>query len=380
MRGGRANGLHSRQTGKVENAMPARQTRMWRGPCKLGEGGIMTLSKTLCRRFVASLAAAAALTFAAHAGAREITVGTIGAASDAPLFIADANGYFAEQGLKVNFVRFDSAAKAIPSLSSGEIDVDSGATSAGLYNAVERGIGIRIVSDKARNTKNDSFEDIMVRSDLYDSGKVRSLKDFKGLKVAISAKGNSEDALINYALTKNGLSIKDIDPIYLGFPNQIAAYANKGIDASLTVEPTVTKLLQLGFAKKLVPADEVFPGFQTAVIFYSPKFIKDPVTARKFMIALVKAIRFYDGALKGGHLIKILVKYSFIKDPAVYRAIVSQTVDPDGEINLPSLQMAWQFFKDTGEIDGKVTVKDLIDLSYVHEAAKVLGPYTRTTQ
>ncbi len=347
----------------------------------------MTLSKTLYRRFVAGLAVAAALTFTAQAGASEITVGTIGAASDAPLFIADANGYFAEQGIKVTFNRFDSAAKMIPSISSGEIDVGSGATSAGLYNAVERGINIKIVSDKARNTKDNSFENIMVRSDLYDSGKVKSLKDFKGLKVAISAKGNSEDALINYALTKNGLSIKDIDPIYLGFPNQIAAYANKGIDASLTVEPTVSKLLQLGFAKKLVTADEVFPGFQTAVIFYSPKFIKDPVTARKFMIALVKAIRFYDGALKGGHLagpnadavIKILVKYSFIKDPAVYRAIVSQTVDPDGEINLPSLQMAWQFFKDTGEIDGKVTVKDVIDLSYVHEAAKVLGPYIRTT-
>lgn len=336
------------------------------------------------RRWLATaFAITAAFGLVGRAGAQELTIGTIGAASDAPLFIADANGYFAEQGLKVKFVRFDSAAKAIPSLSSGEIDVASGATSAGLYNAVERGIGIKIVSDKARNTKGYSFEDIMVRSDLLASGQVKSLKDFKGLKVAISAKGNSEDALVDYALKKNGLSIKDIDPVYLGFPNQIAAYANKGIDASLTVEPTVTKLLQLGFAKKLITADQIFPGFQTAVVFYSPKFIKQPENAKKFMIALVKAIRFYDDALKGGHLagpnadavIKILVKYSFIKDPAVHRAIVLQAVDPDGELNVPSLQMAWQYFKDAGEIDGKVTVNDVIDLSYVHAAAKALGPY-----
>jgi NitT/TauT family transport system substrate-binding protein len=325
---------------------------------------------------------------AARAQAQELTIGTIGAASDAPLFIADAKGYFAEQGLKVKFVRFDSAAKAIPSLSSGEIDVGSGATSAGLYNAVARGIGIKIVADKARNTKNYSFEDIMVRSDLYDSGKVKSLKDFKGLKVAISAKGNSEDALVNYALTKNGLSIKDIDPIYLGFPNQIAAYANKGIDASLTVEPTVTKLLQLGAAKKLVTADEIFPGFQTAVIFFSPKFAQEKETAKKFMIALVKAMRFYDDSLAGGHIagqnadevIDILVKYSFLKDPKVHRAIISQVVDPDGNLNVPALEMAWQYFKDVGEIDGKVTVKDVIDLSYVHEATKVLGPYTKKVE
>jgi NitT/TauT family transport system substrate-binding protein len=321
---------------------------------------------------------------AVRAQAQELTIGTIGAASDAPLFIADAKGYFAEQGLKVKFVRFDSAAKMIPSLSSGEVDVGSGATSAGLYNAVARGIGIKIVADKARNTKNYSFEAVMVRSDLYDSGKVKSLKDFKGLKVAISAKGNSEDALINYALTKNGLSIKDIDPVYLGFPNQIAAYANKGIDASLTVEPTVTKLLQLGAAKKLITADEIFPGFQTAVIFYSPKFTQNKETANKFMVALVKAIRFYDDSLKGGHIagpnadavIDILVKYSFLKDPAVHRAIISQAVDPNGQLNVPALQMAWQYFKDVGEIDGKVGVKDVIDLSYVEAAAKVLGPYT----
>ncbi len=344
--------------------------------------------RTFHRWLAAGFAAIAALAMAAGANAQELTIGTIGAASDAPLFIADAKGYFAEQGLKVKFVRFDSAAKAIPSISSGEVDVGSGATSAGLYNAVERGIGIKIVSDKARNTKNYSFENIMVRTDLYDSGKVRSLKDFKGLKVAISAKGNSEDALIDYALKKVGLSIKDIDPVYLGFPNQIAAYANKGIDASLTVEPTVTKLEQLGAARKLVTADEIFPGFQTAVVFYSPKFTQQKDNAKKFMIALVKAIRFYDDSLKGGHIagtnadavIDILVKYSFLKDPAVHRAIISQAVDPNGNLNVPALQMAWDYFKDTRQISGKVTVNDVIDLSYVHEAAKILGPYHKTEE
>ena len=135
----------------------------------------------------------------------------------------------------------------------------------GLYNAIARGIDIKIVADKTSQVRGFSFMPLLVRKSLVDSGKVKSLKDFKGLKVAISAKGNSEDALINYALTKVGLSIKDIDSVYLGFPNQIAAYANKGIDASLTVEPTVTKLLQLNAAKKLMTADEIFPGFQTAV-------------------------------------------------------------------------------------------------------------------
>jgi NitT/TauT family transport system substrate-binding protein len=344
----------------------------------------MAVMHRICASLIALLAAIWAAGPGAHA--QELTIGTIGASSDAPLFIADGMGYFAEQGLKVTFVRFDTAAKMIPSLGSGEVDVGSGATSAGLYNAVGRGIGIKIVSDKARNAKGYGFAAILVRTDLIDSGKVKSLKDFKGLKVAMSGNGNSENAIVNYALTQNGLSYADIDPVFLGFPNQIAAYANKAIDASLTVEPTVTELLKLGTAKKLVGIDDVFPDYQTAVIFYSPKFIHDqPANARKFMVALVKAMRFYNDALKDGHIagpnadavIKILTQYSFIKDPAVHRAIVSQAIDPDGKLDMASLQMAWQYFKDTKQIDGSVKVDDVVDLSYVHAAAQALGPYVK---
>jgi NitT/TauT family transport system substrate-binding protein len=340
------------------------------------------------RWLIAGLTIAAAFGFAGRGQAQELTVGTIGAASDAPLFIADAMGYYAEQGLKVTFVRFDSAAKMIPSLGSGEVDVGSGATSAGLYNAVKRGINIKIVSDKARNTPGYGFEAILARTDLVDSGKVKTLKDFKGLKVAMSANGNSENAIMNYAMVKNGLTYNDIDQVFLGFPNQIAAYANKGIDASLTVEPTTTELLQSGAAKKIVGIDELIPDCQTAVVFYSPKFTEvQPDNARKFMVALVKAMRFYNDALKDGHIagpnadqvIKILTQYSFIKDPAVHRAIISQAVDPDGSLDMPSLQMFWQFFKDTKQIDGSVKVEDVVDLSYVHEASQKLGPYVKKT-
>jgi len=338
------------------------------------------------RYLLAAFVIAALSGIARHAQAQELTIGTIGASSDAPFFIADAKGYFAEQGLKVNFVRFDSAAKSIPSLGSGEIDVGSGASSAGLYNAAARGIGIKIVADKARNAKGYGFQAIMARTDLIDSGKVKGVKDLKGLKVAMSANGNSENAFMNYALVQAGLTYNDIDPVFLGFPNQIAAYANKAIDASLTVEPTVSELLKLGTAKKLISADDVFPDYQTAVVFYGPKFMHDqPENAKKFMIAYVKAARLYNDALKDGHIaglnadevIKILTQYSFIKDPEVHRAIVSQAIDPDGDVNMPSLQMAWQFFVDTKQIDGSVKVGDVLDLSYAHEAAKVLGPYVK---
>src|SRR5581483_9676357 len=161
----------------------------------------------------------------------------------AAYFIASKKGYFKDEGLAANFIVFDSAAKAIPSLGTGQVEMAGGATSAGLYNAMKRNVNIKIVADKARNAPGYGFQAIMVRKDLYDSGKVRSLKDFKGLKVALSAAGNSEAAILDAGLKQNGLSFSDIDPVYLGFPQHLVAFQNGGIDASLTTEPTISAVL-----------------------------------------------------------------------------------------------------------------------------------------
>jgi len=348
---------------------------------------MLALQRTRIRIVAAS--ALAAIGLSTPLGAQELTVGTTGSSSDAPFFIADKKGYFADEGLKVKIIRFDSAAKMIPSLGTGELDVGSGATSAGLYNAAKRGVSIKIVADKARSAKGYGFQAVLARKDLADSGKVKSLKDFKGLKVALSAIGNSESAIIDIALKQGGLSFSDIEPVYLGFPEHTPAYLNRAIDASLTVEPTTSQILKMGTAVKLIGSDEIYPDFQTAVTFYGATFIKNkPEEAKKFMKALVRGMRFYNDALQDGKIagpnaeeaVAILVEYSHIKDPAVHRSIISHAVDPDGYVNVEALKRAWEFFRDTKQTDGSVPVEDVLDLTFVKDAAKALGPYAKKTR
>ncbi len=335
---------------------------------------------------VSATAVIAALAGPGHA--QKLNVGLTNASSDVPFFVADKRGYFKAEGLDVNFIRFDSAAKMMAPLGTGELDVASGATSAALYNAVKRDVGLRVVADKAKNAPEHGFQAIMVRKDLIDSHKVKSLGDLKGMKVAVSAAGNSESFLVDYALRKGGLTIADVDPVYLGFPQHVAAYANGGIDASLTVEPTISTIVKSGTAVRFAGIDEIYPNFQTAVTFYSEKFAKErPEQARKFMRALIRAARDCNDALLHGHLVgpgaddivAILTEYSFIKDPAVHRSITSQYFDPDGQVNVAALKDAWQFFKDTKQIDGSVTVDQIVDLSFAKWAAESLGPYTKKT-
>src|SRR5262249_57197427 len=98
----------------------------------------------------ALIVAGAGLASSIHA-AEDVRVGIINATTDAPFFIADAKGYFKEEGLHVDFVSFDAAAKMVPSLATGELDVASGAVSVALYNAVARGVEMKVVADKAHH-------------------------------------------------------------------------------------------------------------------------------------------------------------------------------------------------------------------------------------
>ena len=79
----------------------------------------------------------------------EVSVGIASASSDAPIFIGEKKGYFRDEGIKVKTITFSSATYMVAPLGTGQLDVGGGAPSAGLYNAVARGIKLKIVADKA---------------------------------------------------------------------------------------------------------------------------------------------------------------------------------------------------------------------------------------
>jgi NitT/TauT family transport system substrate-binding protein len=321
--------------------------------------------------------------------AENLNIGVVGTTSDAPFFIADAKGYFKAEGLSVAFIRFDSAAKMVVPLGSGELDVGGGATSSALYNAAKREVNIKIVADKGRTSRGHAFEAFLVRRDLFDTGKVRSFRDLKGLRIAVNSNANSEAVLLDLALRAGGLTMKDIMPIYLGFPQQPAGFQNGALDAAVVAEPFITFILNQGTAVKLMGVDEYAPDFQNAVTLYGAEFAKrKPEAAKGFMRALVRAMRFYNDALKDARLagpnaeevIAIMTKYATLKDAAIYRAITSHGVDPDGRVNVASLNQSWQYFRDSGQIDGTITVDDVLDLSFVEAAVEALGSYRPATR
>jgi NitT/TauT family transport system substrate-binding protein len=351
-----------------------------------GLGGSLRSTAKFASLFAATVAATFAITSAHAADPIPVRVGLASASSDVGFFIAEKKGYFKEEGLDVSFVNFDSGAKMVAPLGAGQLEVGAGSPSAGLYNAVTRGIHIKIVADKGSTPPGYGFQPLLVRKDLVESGRYKSLKDLKGMKIAGSAPGSGSTSTLNEALKKGGLKYSDVDRVFLGFPQHVAALQNKAVDASMTTEPSATKAIQSGAAVRVMGDDEIYPNHQLAVVLYSDDFIKkNPDAAKRFMRAYLRAVRVYNDALKDGHIagpgaddvINILTEYTNVKDPAVYRAINVQACNPNGAVDVPSLKNDLVFFKEQGEVKGAVTVDDVLDNSFAAAAVKDLGVYKK---
>lgn len=332
-----------------------------------------------------AIAFALSMCLTSAASAQEkVRVGIVNSSSDAGFLVAEKKGYFKQEGLEAEFTPFDSAARMVAPLGAGQLDVGGGSASAGLYNAVARGINIKIVADKGSTPPGYGFQPLLVRKDLVESGKYKSLKDLKGMKIAGSAPGSASTSTLNEALKKAGLKYHDVERVFLAFPQHVVALQNKAVDAAMTTEPSATRAVQSGAAVRVMGDDEIYPNHQLAVVLYSADFVKSrPEVARKFMRGYLKGVRDYNDALKDGRLagpaadeiIRILTEATEIKDAAIYRAITPNGCNPNGHVHVPSLKNDLEFYKADKQVESNVTVDQVVDNSFVDWALKELGPY-----
>jgi NitT/TauT family transport system substrate-binding protein len=332
---------------------------------------------------LAVASALAALPMAACA-ADKVSVGLNGNISDAPFYIAQRKGFFKEQGLNVELIPFDAGPKMIAPLGVGQLDAAAGASSAGLFNAAARKINIKIVADKGSQPAEYNYVPILVRKALVDSGKVKTYKDLKGLRIAQAGEGSAIGSILNEAAKQGGFKYNEINHVYMGYPQHVAAFGNAAIDAAVTSEPAASQAVASGVAVRFSD-DKLYPNHQAGVLLYGGDFIKKrPAVAKKFMVAYMKAVRVYNDALKGGHfagpaareVIDIMVQDSNLKARDIYTKVIPSGMNPNGRVNMDSLKKDFQFFREQGFLKGESSPEGLVDNSFADAALKVLGPYT----
>jgi NitT/TauT family transport system substrate-binding protein len=313
-----------------------------------------------------------------------VSIGIVSSSSDAPFFIADKLGFFRAAGINPQFTNFDGAPQMIAPLGTGQLDVGSGSPSAGFYNGVARGIDIRMVANKAYSPVGSGYNPLMIRTSLVKSGQYKSPKDLRGMRIAEPAKGGTTAAALAKLLESVGLSYNDVTHVFLSFPDQVAALATGAIDGTLLNEPGATLAERNGVAVRVLSNDKWYPNQDQAEVFFGSSFIKSrPEVGMRFMVAWLRAARFYTDGLLNGRLrgkngpqiIDILTQATPIKDRSIYSSMTSQAVNPNGTINIRTLTDDLAFYKNNGYLIGDVGVSAATDLSFQQAALRQLGPY-----
>ncbi len=309
-----------------------------------------------------------------------IRMGYLGVSSDAGIFIALDKGYFKEQGLDLSLERFGVGADQMALLGSGRLDIASGAPSPTLFNAIVRGLPVVVVADKGSLRTGFGFNVLVVRKALVDAGQFKTLSDLRGRVLGSASPVSIVNFEIFLALKKGGLTPKDVTIEYVEFADQPAAMANGKLDAAVMVEPFATAAESRGIGKIVMPLDQILPNFQTAVIYYNTQWARQhPEDAQRWMIAYVRALRYYNDALRNRQVrddvIAIMAAHTPIKDRAVWDRMIWPGLHPDGTVAVRTMLDYERWLMNEHQITAFVTPSRFMDLSYVEHAVAALGPH-----
>lgn len=316
--------------------------------------------------------------------ARQLRVGHQSIAANTVLFIATARGYFQREGLDVELVNFSDASQMIPALSTEQLAAAGIAANPAMWNAVARSVPLRVVLDQATFRPGHGTTALLIRKEVYDSGRGHSLSDLRGLTIAFTppGRGTTNACAMAPALQRAGASFDDFVIQNLPFPDMLPALVNGAVDGAVSAEPFLTRALQQGAAVKLMGLDEMYPHFTVAFIGFSGSLYQDRTTAQRFVRAYLRATRAYLAALAGqsGELSRddvheIVARYTGL-DIATVRAMVPVGISPNGLPNREAMVYCYRFFREEGLIPQPVSeaaLQALWGTELVEEALRDLG-------
>jgi len=308
----------------------------------------------------------------------KVTVGMKQVVSDAGVLIGMAKGYYKELGIEIEPVQFNTGQDMINALGAGQLDVGCTVSASGLFNAMLRGIPIKIVADKGVNVPGKGYYRLVIRKDLVDE--IQDYKDLKGRKLAIVGTASLDEIALDRVLNKGGMTTQDVDlQVIRSFPDMVAAMSNGSIDGGMLIEPFIAAAVEQNIADPWKDPSEYDPDAQTALLVYGKSMLERPEVAKRFMLAYIKSLRDYNDAffknINKDEIVSILAEYSVVKDKALYDKMFPVGLNPDGYVKMKGIQMDLDWYSKRGLLKGELKAEDVVDNSYVDYALSVLGKY-----
>lgn len=265
-----------------------------------------------------------------------------------PAFVAKEKGFFAEEGLDVEMVKFETVNNAMEALVNDNIQL-SMAGYPTLFALQAASPGEFKMFGHAFETMERNQHAILVPV----NSKVKSIEELKGKKIGTYT-GSTQKLYINLIMKKLGFEEgKGYEIVQVATSLQVQAFAAGQFDALLTIEPYVTISLEKGVGRVLVQnprgkyvLDPLPAGPAGAV---SAKLLqRDPATAQKIVRAIEKAVEYINANETDAR--KVLTKYVPIAEQAALKiGLYNWKVRPTA-VDMQSVQQMADLFHENGEL------------------------------
>ena len=204
----------------------------------------------------------------------------------APLFVAQQEGFFAKQGLKVRIITpvDPSDGPRLVAAGNDEIAIDYGVS---LFEQINQGLPLMRIGALV--------DQAMEALGVLESSGIKGIKDLKGKKVAVSSTA-IDKLMLSTMLKKYGLSLKDITLINVKY-NLVQALLTHRVDAVSGIMRNIEPFEiagALGNKDKLrlfYPEDNGFPEYSELIWVINSKNKEAPWVA-KFLLALKQATHY----------------------------------------------------------------------------------------
>lgn len=210
---------------------------------------------------------------------------TVASAVSVPVFVADKQGFFEDEGLDATVEVFPTS--ATPLVMSGQVDFGITATSQ-VDQQRSNNVPIKMVAGLDYVDGKDSSQagGLVVQ----DDSAIRSASDLAGKTVALPGVKNGPELVMRKWLNLKGVDPSTVKFVSLTLPDQIAALKAGDVDAALEFEPFLAKSQQEGNRVLAYPYAEATPDVTGVVLFASDKYLQShPDIAAKVVRALDKA-------------------------------------------------------------------------------------------
>ncbi len=235
-------------------------------------------------------------------GDNTVKIGYLPSDHDAALFVADAQGKYAEKNITTKLVQFNNGGDLMTAMASGEVDVGYVGI-APVLSSVAKGVPVKVIS--SAQTEGSG---IVVTN---ESG-ITSAADLKGKSIATPGEASIQYVLLSYYLKQNNLSTKDLNVSAMKVPSMNDALKTKQIDGIITFQPYVSIAANDSGNVVLENSSGMLPNHPCCVVVASDDFIKNHNDTVKDIIAIhANATKFINDSVKNGNaseVVKLLPK------------------------------------------------------------------------